>query len=82
MSEDQWIHQTAMANNNDRDNLSHEMREQGIPNLQQNLRNAVIDEMNNAVGIMLEEEDVVNDDMSDMMGQDEDFARGKKTIEV
>ena len=71
-----------MANNDDRDDLSREMRVQGIPDLQQNLRNAGIDEMNNAVGIMLEEEDVVNDDMSDMTGQDKDFARGKETMEV
>ena len=82
MSEDQRIHQTAMANNDNRDDLSREMRDQGIPDLQHNLRNAVIDEMNNAVGIMLEEEDVINDDMSEMMGQDEDFVRGKETTKV
>ena len=71
-----------MANNDDRDDLSREMREQGIPDLQHNLRNAVIDEMHDAVDIMLQEEDVVNDDMSEMTGQDEDFVRGKETTEV
>ena len=80
-----------MANNNDNDDLSREMEEQGIPGLQEELQaaeldeinrqmeaqgiDAAIDEMNNA-GLMLGEEDVVNDDMSDMTGQDENSVRG------
>ena len=65
-----------MANNNDCNNLTWEMEETGIPDLQRKLQNAAIDEINN-LGIELDQgDDVVNDDVSEMTGQDEDSVGG------
>ena len=76
MSEDQQIHQTAMANNDNCDDSSHEMEETGIPELHCELQNAAIDEMNNLGFNVDQGDDVVNDDVSEMTGQDEDSVRG------
>ena len=70
---DQRIHQTAMVNNDDdRDDLSCEMEEQGIPDLQRDLQNAAIEEMNNVVF----GEDVANENVSDL---DENSEGGRTT---
>ena len=70
------IHQTAMAtNNDDRDDLSRELEEPGLPDLQQELQNAAIEEMNNVTY----GDDVVNDNISDLDndsegGEDDDVS--------
>ena len=70
---DLQIHQTAMVNNNDNCNdLSHELEDQGILDLQRNLQNAAINEMNNVVF----GEDVANENMSDL---DKNYEGGRTT---
>ena len=70
---DLWIHQTAIVNNDDNcDNLSCELENQGIPDLQRDLQNAAINEMNNVVF----GEDVANENMSDL---DENSEGGRTT---
>ena len=63
------IHQTAMAtNDDDRDDLSRELEEPGLPDLQQELQNAAIEEMNNVT----HGDDVVNDNISDLDNDSEE----------
>ena len=63
------------TNDDDRDDLSRELEEPGLPDLQQELQNAAIEEMNNVTY----GDDVVNDNISDLDndsegGEDDDVS--------
>ena len=64
-----------MATNDDGNDLSRELEEPGLPDLQQELQNAAIEEMNNVTY----GDDVVNDNISDLDndsegGEDDDVS--------